>query len=248
MPPPNFTELTLISPLGGSTGAKLYKDPTGKKWVVKTGAVGSGGFEQVKSESIAHDVYELAGVRVPKHYLDMTNKALMLEYIEGKSLAEISSDPVKLAKAKGELCRGFIMDALLANWDVIGMHQDNILIPNDGSSAVRIDGGGSLTFRAMGGPKGEMWNELVNEINTIRQGKTSSFVFGGVTDEEIKTQITTIIKPNFYKILCKVPHDLRPMIHKRLNTLLKLIGATMGGKRRTRKSKKTKKRRSSRKV
>ena len=76
---PKYTNLSFTAKLSGSTGAELFKNKSGKKWVVKKATLG-GGFEQTKYEGIADDIYQLLGVPVPKHKLDITNKALILEY------------------------------------------------------------------------------------------------------------------------------------------------------------------------
>ena len=96
---PPFSNMTPnVKVLSGSTGAKLYKNTTDKKWVIKKSEKGLGGFEQVKTESIVDDIYQALGIPVPKHILDIPNKALILEYIDGKSLADATS--AELAKAK----------------------------------------------------------------------------------------------------------------------------------------------------
>lgn len=55
------------------------------------------------------------------------------------------------------LAEGADVDAMLGNWDVIGMAADNILVDKDGKPW-RIDNGGSLSFRAQGGKK-KGWTE-----------------------------------------------------------------------------------------
>lgn len=213
----NMTPNTKI--LSGSTGAKLYKNTTDKKWVIKQSLKGPGGFEQVKTESIVDDIYQALGIPVPKHILDVPNKALILEYIDGKSLADAT--PAERTKAKEELQKGFIVDALLANWDVIGMLEDNILLPSDGSPAVRIDNGGSLTFRAQGGKK--PFNNVVTEVDTMRNKTISpqaAKIFGDLTDTDIDTQIKTIIVPNYDLILSLTPEDLKPAMKGRIDNLI----------------------------
>ncbi len=198
---PKFTNLSFTAKLSGSTGAELFKNKSGKKWVVKKATLG-GGFEQTRFEGIADDIYELFGVPVPKHRLDIDNKALILEYIEGDELGTIEGDAVRFNKAKAELQKGFIIDALLANHDVIGLHMDNILVPKDGGEAVRIDNGGSFMFRASG--KKKEFGKVVSELDTMRNKKinpSAAAIFGDITDSEIDRQIKEIIVPNYKDIL-----------------------------------------------
>ena len=229
---PGFNRIKYNSNLSGSTGAKLYKNKTtGKKWVVKQSEKGEGGAEQVVMESIVNDIYKALGIPVPKHKLriipfptinkpDTVITSLVLEHIDGKLLKEASYAEYK--KAKAELQKGFIVDALLANWDVIGL--ENIIIPNDGSAAVRIDNGGALIFRAHGAKK--EFTDIVNEIDTMRNPDIAFDaypIFRDLTTKEINEQIETIIKPNQQKILDLTPDALKPTMAKRINNLLERL-------------------------
>ena len=217
---PPFSNMTPNAKvLSGSTGAKLYKNTTDKKWVIKKSEKGEGGFPQVQSESVANDIYQALGIPVPRHFLDIPNQALILEYIDGKSLADAT--PAERTKAKKELQKGFIVDALLANWDVIGLLEDNILLPADGSSAVRIDNGGSLTFRAQGGPK--YFGKTVSEIDKMRNpsiAPRAAAIFGDLTDTDINEQIKTIIVPNYELILSFTPKELKEIMRGRMDYLI----------------------------
>jgi hypothetical protein len=62
---------------------------------------------------------------------------------------------------------GFFVDAFLANWDVIGLLYDNIMLADDGQ-AYRIDPGGALTYRAQGGRKGNKFGENPSELESLR--------------------------------------------------------------------------------
>ncbi len=216
---PPFGNMVFATSLSGSTGANLYKNTTGKEWVIKKSKKGQGGFAQVKIEATANDIYQVLGVPVPKHILDVENKALILEYINGKTLNEATKE--ERAKAKEELQKGFVVDALLANWDVIGLLEDNILLPSDGSPAVRVDNGGSLTFRATGGKK--KLSKAVTELDTMRNisiAPQAAAYFGDLTDAEIDTQIKTIIVPKYEEILSLTPDDIKETMKARLDYLI----------------------------
>ena len=230
--PPNFTNIQnkKTKNLPGSTGAQLYKNSTGNQWVVKSAKKGKGGFEQVKMELIANDIYEAVGIRVPKHKLDTDAKSLILEYIDGPTLKQInkaempgeeSKGESKYKKAKAELQKGFIVDALIANWDVIGLDEDNIIIPSNGTPAVRIDNGGTFMFRASGGKK--PFGKFVTEIDTMRnkiKAPQAYKIFGSLTDTDIDSQIKTIIVPNRQTILDITPLEIKPVMEARLDYLI----------------------------
>lgn len=196
---PSFNKLEYIEPLSGSTGAKLYKNNRENKWVVKQ-AKSVHSYEQIKYEFLANDIYDLLNIPVAKHKLDTKNQALILKYVDGVILSDVNKD--EYAKAKKELCQGFVVDAFLANWDVIGLNQDNILIPHSNTPAIRVDNGGTFMFRAKGGQK--PYKNIVSELDTMRKSDIApqaSKIFGEITDTEINEQIKTIIVPNYHKIL-----------------------------------------------
>jgi hypothetical protein len=216
---PLLSNMNYNSSLPGSTGANIYKNRTGKKWVIKQSKKGEGGIEQVIIESAANDIYGDLGIPVPKHYFDIKHKALILEYIDGKLLKDAT--PAEYKKAKLELQKGFIIDALLANWDVIGLYKDNIILPNDGSEPVRIDNGGSLTLKATGGKK--IFTKTVIEIDTMRNKKISpqaSEIFEDLSDVEIDNQIKYIVIPNYDLILLSTPDNIKETMKARLDYLV----------------------------
>jgi hypothetical protein len=75
-------------------------------------------------------------------------KAFASDIIKGKTLAKV---PLTRELAN-KILDGFAADVLLANWDVIGLENDNILVDEDGNPA-RIDNGSSFSFRAQGARK-----------------------------------------------------------------------------------------------
>lgn len=184
---PDVHDLTHDSNLGGSTGAALMRDPKGRKFVVKSG----NSPEHVESEYLADRLYEAMGAAVPASRMSSRDgePAKVAEYVAGKPLAHLSGEAKQAAYAK--LREHFVADALLANWDVIGMGQDNIIVDSKGTP-YRIDNGGSLKFRAQGAPK--TYGPEVGEIDTLRSSNQGKPVFGSVTDADISKQVADIVK------------------------------------------------------
>lgn len=79
----------------------------------------------------------------------------------------------------------FVVDAWLANWDVIGDGLDNVILGDEWDIPSRIDAGGALGFRARGGAKGAMFGPEVGELRTMRGDgpirTTSTDVFADTT-------------------------------------------------------------------
>lgn len=196
---PDPAGLVKIADLSGSTKPYLAQDPgTGKKWVVKDSSLGGGGTDHFKSEALADAIYRAAGVNVPASAVVVRNgKAIKVaEFLEGgQTYAQWQKGkPVEeLLDMRAEIRKNFVADALLANWDVAGLSNDNILVTADGVP-VRIDNGGALFFRAQGGAKG--LPPEVAEMQSLRDSKlnpNTADIFRGISQDEINDQIVGLL-------------------------------------------------------
>lgn len=207
----------VIRDLGGSTGAKLVEDTIGNKFVMKQGA--SPG--HLAEEKTADRAYQSLGIVVPKieDFEYEGNPAKLATYVNGIPLGQLSGK--KKASAIKELQKGFVADALLGNWDVIGLDEDNIIVTPDGK-VVRIDNGGSLRYRAQGAKKKpEQFGPEVTELDSMRdpdKNPSAGSIFQGITDEEINEQIKEIVS-NKEKLLATMPDDLKGIIRQRIDNL-----------------------------
>lgn len=217
---PDLSKAKFIKDLPGSTGPKLYETPDGKQYVVKTGKSD----DHLLNEATADRVYRALGVPTPNSgvttmdgklvkYSEFIHDAQTLqEWKAGKTTAEVKMMHEQLSKH-------FVADAVIANWDVIGMTNDNILIKN--GVAYRADNGGALKYRAQGGLKGAKFAETVGELQTMRSSlnPSTSKIFGGVTDEQIKSQSLHILA-NKSKILDQISDtDTKQTMAKRIDSL-----------------------------
>lgn len=182
--PTDPAKLKLVRRLGGSTGAELVEDTAGRRYVRKGGASA----DHVRSEFAADRIYAAFGLDVPRGalYNATGNSPVKLtEFIEGKEFSSLTG------KAKADaieaLKKGFAVDALLGNWDVVGMSGDNVLWT--GTRALRIDNGGALSYRAQGGLKSaDEWNEYPLEIHSMRESAQGKGVFGSLSIYDIARQ------------------------------------------------------------
>lgn len=191
-----FEDLKEVKPLGGSTGAKLYKDDKGNQYVVKKGAGGK--TTHAINEAETNNLYAKVGVLAAESIVagDGTpyGQVCVSRYVDGVTLKEHLSNASddKINAIKTELQKGFIYDALFANWDVIGMGMDNIIVDKAGKPH-RIDNGGSINFRAQGGTK-SFEAGFPKEITTMRQhnvNPSSAKIFASMTDDDIKKSINS---------------------------------------------------------
>ena len=177
--PSSLDELTYKENLGGSTGAALMVDPQGKKWVLKKGASPA----HIESEMSADRAYQALGVKVPrfKRFEINGQPAKLAEFIAGTQLGEIirttsTRTPEGLAiirDIRKKVQAGFAADALLGNWDSVGLAADNIIVTAAGD-VVRIDNGGARGYRAQGAAKtSEQWSPHPDELWSMRNEEQS---------------------------------------------------------------------------
>jgi 8-oxo-dGTP pyrophosphatase MutT (NUDIX family) len=230
--PKSPAALTSVKLLGGSTGARLMKDETGRKYVVKRGANPG----HIREEFAADSIYRALGLTVQDSKLFETpdgpvKVARYLDDVVPLGVALDRADGEKKASILSEIRRGFAVDALLGNWDVIGMESDNVMMTPKGE-AVRIDNGGSLRYRAMGKLKSPgAWSPAATEIDSMRgvgpqRGASSAVaIFGGMSDQEIKGQVADLVK-NRKAVIDTAPPELRDTLDARVRWLADKFGVS----------------------
>jgi hypothetical protein len=145
--------------------------------------------DQGRVEYVANAIYQRLGI-----------KAVRSELIEIDGRQGVASREVAGARPASETSQktsedvrnGFVADAYLANWDVVGLVYDNIVQGEDG--LYRIDNGGSMIFRAQGGDK-EFVTDAVPELESmLKRGRSAGEVFEGVTPEDIKKEAQELVE------------------------------------------------------
>jgi hypothetical protein len=170
---------------GGSTGARLVRDKaTGSRYVLKT-ATTDERKAQLVEESTADRLYREAKVPVPETRLYTRSdgtKLKLSKFIEGGETLQslrrrVGESSPEYKQVLSKIQEGFHVDAWLANWDVVGLDYDNILISK--GVPYRIDNGGALRFRAQGQRKPPFSQKTVPELWTMRN---KPLVVGGMTN------------------------------------------------------------------
>lgn len=148
--------------------------------------------EQLVDEYIADRIYEAMGFSVPVSKIYNDGRYKVAKFIPGKDLNTFSKDQlVEFEKIKNELQKGFVLDCLLANWDVIGTAGGDNIRLGDNGRIYRLDNGGALRFRAKGARKGSDFGEKVGELNSLR---ARNELFSDISDDEVKRQISEILE------------------------------------------------------
>lgn len=212
--------LETITTLSGSTAPVLMKDPsTGQRWVVKS--PGKGGEGHLKSEADTDAIYRAMGVPVPTSgFVGGVKMGAFLEGGETLNNWKVGKSQSEIKAMHKEISKNFVLDAVTANWDVIGMTQDNIMIQN--GKPFRIDNGGALAYRAQGGLKGGAFTHEVNELESMRNGSknpSTAKVYKSLTNKDIVNQIKEVTG-NKMKILDQITDpDVREIMSKRIDNL-----------------------------
>lgn len=180
--PSDLSTLKVIKRLGGSTGAQLVEDSKGNQYVMKKGSNTSN--EHVKSEYLANQLYDLLGLRVPDFELYEENgEAVLLSKF-------IPMTKLPTSANYDEMAKGFVVDALLANWDVY--QNDNCLIDSAGR-VIRVDNGGALEFRAQGSKKN--FGKSLTDFNSMLQYNPT--VLGNLSLQDQVDQINEVLKKRY---------------------------------------------------
>ena len=184
-------DLTPIEGFDGSTGSNeggWYENAEGERFYVKF-------YEnpnQGRTEFIANKIYKKLGIRAPE------SKILQIDGRE--AVASLAIADAKNTKRREQLKSqdvrdGFVADAMMANWDVVGAVYDNIVSGGEGSEdgMYRIDNGGAMTFRAQGEKKSFSPN-YIPELETMRDRRhNAGKVFSGISRGEIQRQAQKIV-------------------------------------------------------
>lgn len=189
-------DLTKVSGQLGSNEGGWYEKPNGERFYVKFYENPSQG----KAEFVANAVYAKLGIKAVR------SEIIQLDGREAIASPAVPEATLANGEAQGgseDVQKGFVADAFLANWDVVGLVYDNIVQGKDGF--YRIDNGGSLIFRAQGGDKAYS-PDSIPELQSMRvPGRPTGEVFAGITEDEIGKQARELVSK-------LSPEDIRAIV------------------------------------
>lgn len=214
-----------LSKKGGKLGSNeggLYEHANGSKFYIKK----PGTKAHVENERMAAQLYNLAGSKT-LDYRDVEggeHVATEWKQLEKKNIAEFTPAERK------EAAKDFAVHAWLSNWDAAGTGGDNQGIL--GGKTTTLDVGGSLRFRAQGGPKGSAFGDKVNEWDTMRNKGMSpdaARLFTPMTESELKASVEKVTSIPDGKIRAAVGKDteLADRLIARKKDLASRVGLAM---------------------
>lgn len=169
--------------LGSNEGGWYEDEQSGDRFYVKFYENPSQG----KVEYIANAIYAQLGIKtVHSELIQMDGR----EAVASPAVPNAHNIGMEAQRASKDVRDGFVADAFLANWDVIGLVYDNIVESDDGF--YRIDNGGAMIFRAQGGPK-EFSPDDIPELHSMLEHGSAKKVFGGITESEIRAQARNLL-------------------------------------------------------
>lgn len=140
------------------------------------------------NEHLANLIYAALGVPVPETQVAVVNgrKAFVSKLLPKKKYMSLDG-----LKAHSDVVNGFVADAFMANFDVVGLKFKNIIMFE--GRAYRVDNGGALFFYAKGEPKPmyEKDRHKAKELRTMRSKKIArnpARVFHIISNEQIIIQ------------------------------------------------------------
>lgn len=189
-------DLTKVSGQLGSNEGGWYEKPNGERFYVKFYENPSQG----QAEFVANAVYTKLGIKAVRSEIIQLDGR---EAIASPAVPEATSASREAQGGSEDVQKGFVADAFLANWDVVGLVYDNIVQGKDGF--YRIDNGGSLIFRAQGGDKAYS-PDSIPELQSMRvPGRPTGEVFAGITEDEIGKQARELVSK-------LSPEDIRAIV------------------------------------
>lgn len=219
-----------VGPQQGSNPGGKFRDAAGVDWYCKFPE----NADIAKNELLSAKFYQMMGVNGPN--IKLVNKGGKVG-VAAKWVDVKKGSPAQLAKAAGAH-GAFVIDAWLANWDVVGAEYDNLMLGKYGE-AVRVDVGGSLLYRAQGTPKGDAFSTEVTELAVLLDAGTnaqSAAVFGGISKASMAWGLSQLakMKPSQIVELCqkagpgdeKVRNALAATLIARRTNILKKMGVT----------------------
>lgn len=165
--------------------------------------------EHGNGEHMSNTIYNLLGIGAAKSKLfDVNGKqAFATDIVDNiGNLGHISHAQRK--KVADKILDGFAADVLTANWDVVGLEDDNIVVDKSGNP-VRIDNGSSFIYRAQGAKKPESLLDKITE-------------FEGFADPYVNNEYATV----FRDAGLKSPYDLGNRLVKQVSDIVKLAKKT----------------------
>jgi hypothetical protein len=198
---PQLTDFTRVSGQMGSNPAGVYRhNDTGEDHYIKHQKSN----DHALNEVMASKLYQAAGSPVINSDLIHLGDGKLGSFSKMEKIDLMdrhNPDDVR------DVQRHFGTHVWLGNWDTVGLSYDNQGRGRDGAMKT-IDVGGSLKYRAQGGPKGAAWGDKPSEDKTLKDrsiNPEASSIFG---------RMDPAVEKESYDRVAQVPDNvIRDIVH-----------------------------------
>ncbi|ARB92845.1 ankyrin repeat domain-containing protein [Legionella longbeachae] len=233
--PADLSALEFIEHLDGGSGGvyRVQERTTGRQYTFKAHS----DVNHLHEELISDALYQAAGCAVPDFAIITAIPACLEDYDIPRNGVYRLAQFICAAKKQDkifmhkELARHFLVDALLANWDIaVGDFKNVILDQNN--RLYRIDNGGALRYRATQGLKqeGSSWSAYyMSELETLRdssRNKDAAAVYQGLTQEDLKQQHEALL-PQVNSLFTTLSHLAQVLNIEHVEELQQLLAARL---------------------
>ncbi len=189
-----------VGPQKGSNPGGTFVGTDGKKRYVKRYK----NADQAAGEQLANTIYQALGFKTPNSLVYGDGKGITYASEIIPNTKELGYDYSKQQARK--ILHGFAADILVANWDVVGLENDNIVYQAGSDEPIRVDNGAAFLTRAQGAYKpAEVLNKVTEyegfqDVN-INPAYAELFKRAGYSEKEWNAEfkqqvnhITTLVK------------------------------------------------------
>jgi hypothetical protein len=162
-----------------------------KRFVRKSGT----SIGHTATEALAMALYNKLGVPVPKCQFNLKNGLMYNTFIEGMEIRVLKKGTDAYNKTKEALQKGFAVDALLGNTDVIGPKGNNVLCTFTGDEAIPIRTNLGSIFDFKNDGRSRMYGDDILDFDSLRDpkvNKEAAEFFSDISDNDIYNQLRTI--------------------------------------------------------
>lgn len=197
---PRLEDLKQINDLETKTRIVYYLDSkTGKTYVLNKNIAS----EYIFKDALVDQLYEILGHKVLESRIYETSEGLVKISASPENSQSLydtyhNADKIEQQSLRNEISKGFVLDALLGNFEVVGPNMDNILIGDD-KQIYRLLCGASFRYESQDGLNNSIldesrkyWNPspmIIWELRDSKVNSSSALIFAEVNIYEIAEKI-----------------------------------------------------------
>lgn len=174
---------------------------------------------QIGVEYLAYKIYQLYPSNAPAGVEVVSDPQEQRIGLATREVKGVPGRGVDFKKWVDSISGGAMVDIFLANWDV--KNTNNFVVDTETNIASRVDPGGSLTFRAQGGRKGDRFSPQAGEIKTMMDPNMrggAGFLLSEVDAKKAASAFLSVEWPEIFGAIADAYRDVeRELINANLS-------------------------------